>query len=160
MRGSPKVVLLLAALVLVAALVYLLLPPYAGFVPGFSARANTRNDLHQLRDAVKAFSKEYGYPPPADPPKLLKILGGEAVDGYNWRKIPFMAYRGPQKRYGFITSPGAFNGKGELLDGWGGTYVWDTRPPHGKLGVWSRLKFQRADRPTAMKRDFYEVVIE
>ncbi len=161
MRRLPKAVLFLVALALVVALLYALVPrPYFGFVPGHMARANTKNDLLHLREAADAFAKEYGYPPPADPAKLLKILGGESVDGYNWRKISFMTFRDPEKRYGFISSPGAFNARGEWLDGWGAPYEWDTNPPEGKLAVWSRLKFERADKETAIKRKFYVVVID
>lgn len=150
----------LALAVVLGVIVLLRMMPYRDYVPGYVARANTRNDLLQLREAVRAFTREYGYQPPADPARLLKILGGEPVDGYNWRKIAFMTFRKPEKGHGLIEAPGSFNASGEWMDGWGSPYMWETQPPEGKLAVWSRLRFERADRETAMKRNFYQVVIE
>jgi hypothetical protein len=158
MKRVVAVVLALAAVA--GVIVFLRTMPYRDYVPGYVARANTRNDLLQLRDAVRAFTKEYGYQPPADPGKLLRILGGAEVDGFNWRKITFMTFRKPEKGHGMIEAPGAFDSRGQWLDGWGSPYVWETQPPKGKLAVWSRLRFERADRETAMKRNFYQVVVE
>ncbi len=116
---------------------------------GIRCHAHPNHLAIVLAAGKKAYVDAYGQLPPSDPQKFLRVLQGEGVDGYNSHKITFVEF-----------SPREFNAGGELMDAWGHPYIWDTRPPEGRLAIWSRGKNQKQDRETARERELYVVLID
>lgn len=152
--------LMIGSLTVILAMWLGLVGPVCGNVIQTKETSITNDRIFRMRDAVRYFVTEYGYPPPADPVKLLRILQGEMLDGYNWRKIVFLEIDQPETFLGFTTKRGALNAKGELIDGWGNPLVWDVRPTKGRLAIWSRLEDGKADREEAIRRNCYAVLVE
>lgn len=141
----------------VAALVLLL------FIPSFvQARSidsvettTTRHDIFAIREALRYYFTEYGYYPPPDIVLILKILQGNDVQGFNWRKIVFWEARPDRTRYWFWLHKGNIGEHGELMDAWGRPVAFQVDPNSGAMEMWSRGKDGNWDRVTAIARDLY-----
>jgi hypothetical protein len=125
------------------------------FEPAESAM--TRDVIFRLRDAIRNFEKEYGYFPPLDHSKTLRLLQGDALDGYNWRKIVFWEARQPKRFLGFITKSGDFNDSGELIDGWQNPFQFEI--DKSGFEIWSTGSSGKDDKTTAIRKDRFTILI-